>query len=83
MLLVSQGHVIVDSGQKKIALTKGGVVGEMSLLSGQLSSADVIAETATKAFVLHRNVFQDLMVKHEELAEPMGSLMNSKVSGYK
>lgn len=83
MLLLSQGHVIVDLGQKKIPLAKGDVVGEMSLLSCQLSSADVIAETATKAFALNRHAFQGLMVRHGELAAMMESLMHSRVSGNK
>lgn len=80
MLLISEGQVAVDLVHKKIALAKGDIVGEMSLLSGQLSSADVIAETVTKAFALHRYDFHRLMAEYAELASVMSSLMNSRIS---
>ena len=80
MLLINQGRVVVDLGQKKIPLPVGSVVGEMSLLSGQVCGADVIAESPIKAYALHRYDFQNLMAEFTDLATVMSELMNSRAS---
>ena len=80
MLLIKQGKVAVILEDKEITLGKGTVLGEMSLLSGKPSKADVIAKTDTEAFVLERDDFQTLMSAHTELASTMTQLMKSRVS---
>lgn len=80
MLLIKQGKVTVMLDSKEIMLGKGAVLGEMSLLSGRPSKADVIAQTDTEAFVLERDDFQQLMSEHTELASVMTNLMKSRFS---
>ncbi|MCW8923834.1 MAG: protein kinase [Gammaproteobacteria bacterium] len=80
MLLIKQGKVNVMLKDKEITLGKGVVLGEMSLLSGNPSKADVIAQTDTEAFVLERDDFQTLMSAHTELASVMTRLMKSRLS---
>lgn len=80
MLLITQGKVCVPLGDNNIYLTQGTVVGEMSLMSGQLSKADVIAETETSAYSLNRYDFQNLMSKHEGLSTTMKALVESRSS---
>ena len=78
MYLVYQGTVTVDLGDKKISLSEGTVLGEMSLLSGQRSSADVIADTDTTAFIINRFFFKKLISEHAELESVMSVLMKSR-----
>lgn len=80
MLLVKQGRVLVELGEKDIILKKGAVLGEMALLSGKPSKADVIAQTETEVFALHRNDFQELMTRYTKLASVMTLLMKSRIS---
>ena len=80
MLLIKQGKVSVVLKDKEISLGEGSVLGEMSLLSGKPSKADVIALTDAETFVLERIDFQILMSKHTELAAVMTSLMKSRLS---
>lgn len=80
MLLLKQGQVKVELGDTDIYLRKGSVVGEMALLSGKPSKANVIAETETEAFVLYRDDFQELMARYTKLASVMTLLMKSRIS---
>ena len=81
MMIISEGSVVVDLGQTKIALEKNDIVGEMSLLSGQLSTANVIASSAAKAFAIHRYDFQNLTTNHAEFASAIESLVDSRNAG--
>ena len=47
--------------------TVGGVLGEMSLLTGHLSTADVIATTPVKTLVLPTEAYQRIRAEHPEL----------------
>ena len=78
MYLVYQGTVTVDLGDKKISLSEGTVLGEMSLLSGQRSTADVVADTDTTAFIINRFFFKKLIAEHAELESVMSVLMKSR-----
>lgn len=80
MLLIKQGKVSVMLNDKNISLGEGSVLGEMALLSGKPSKADVIADTDTETFVLERVDFQILMSKHTALAAVMTRLMKSRLS---
>jgi len=81
MLVIKQGQVKVLLEEKDIALARGSVLGEMALLTGTSSKADVIAKTETVALALHRDDFQMLMERHTELAAVMTQLMKSRMFG--
>ena len=81
MLIIKQGQVKVLLEEKDIALVRGSVLGEMALLTGTSSKADVIAKTETVALALHRDDFQMLMERHTELAAVMTQLMKSRMFG--
>jgi len=80
MLLIKQGKVFVELEDRNIFLKKGDVLGEMALLSGHDSKANVIADTETDVFVLYREDFQALMSRHKTLASVMSLLMKSRMS---
>ena len=80
MLLIKQGKVTVMLEDKQVSLAEGSILGEMALLSGKPSKADVIAQTDIEAFVLEPDDFQILMSKHIELAAVMTQLMKSRLS---
>jgi len=81
MMLIKKGEISVLLDDKVIQLKKGTVIGEMSLLSGKPSQADVIACTDVDVFMLDRNDFQELMSRHTELASVMTALMKSRLAG--
>ncbi|MBE9559656.1 MAG: protein kinase [Proteobacteria bacterium] len=81
MLIIKQGKVRVSLQDKDIDLGKGDVLGEIALLSGTPSKADVIAQTDTEALALYRDDFQALMELHTELATVMTNLMKSRMFG--
>ena len=81
MLLVKQGKISVELENRTVILKKGDVVGEMALVSGRPSKADVIADEETEVFVLYRDDFQELMKKHKPLASTMSRLLESRLSG--
>lgn len=81
MLIIKQGKVKVSLEDRDIELGKGDVIGEIALLSGTPSKADVIAQTDTEALALYRDDFQALMEQHTELATVMTNLMKSRMFG--
>ena len=81
MLLIKRGKIFVVLDDQNIFLKKGNVVGEMALLSGHPSKADVIADEETEAFVLYRDDFQQLMKKYNSLASTMTLLLKSRLTG--
>lgn len=81
MLIIKQGKVKVALEDKAIELGRGDVLGEIALLSGMPSKADVVAQSDTKALALYRDDFQSLMARHTELASVMTSLMKRRMFG--
>ena len=81
MLVIKQGKVKVSLEDRDIELGKGDVLGEIALLSGTPSKADVVALTDTKALALYRDDFQELMEQYTELATVMTDLMKSRMFG--
>lgn len=81
MLIIKKGKVKVGLEEKDIALGKGDVIGEIALLSGTPSKADVVAQTDTEALALYRDDFQVLMEKHNDLATVTTNLMKSRMFG--
>jgi serine/threonine protein kinase len=66
--------------KRSISLTKGNVVGEISLLVKTRYSADIVALTDTTAFYLDRQCFHELIEKHPGFAEVMSQLMTSRMA---
>ena len=81
MLIIKAGKVKVSLDEKDVELGKGDVLGEMALLSGTPSKADVIALVDTEVLVLYRVECQALMERHTELATVMTNLMKSRMFG--
>ncbi len=79
MLIIKRGTVNVSLEDKDIELGKGDVLGEIALLSGMPSKADVVAQSDTKALALYRDDFQILMEQYTELATVMTNLMKSRM----
>ena len=70
--LVVDGKVEVRKGQKVLAvLEKGQFFGEMSVIDGQPRSADVVAVSQTRCWVLPSWGFAGLIKAHPEVAIPM------------
>lgn len=81
MLVIKSGSVIVRLDDKDVGLEQGDVIGEMALLSGNPSKADVIAKTDTEVLAFYRDDFQVLMEKHAALATAMTELMKRRMFG--
>jgi serine/threonine protein kinase len=81
MLIIKQGAVTVKLEDRDIELGRGEVLGEISLLSGTPSKADVIANTDTTALAIHRDDFLEMMEQHTDLATLMTSLMKRRMFG--
>lgn len=70
--LVIDGKVEVRKGQKVLAaLGKGEFFGEMSVIDGEPRSADVVATSPTRCWVLPAWNFAGLIKAHPEVAIPM------------
>ena len=70
--LVLEGKVEVRKGGKVLAtLGKGQFFGEMSVIDGQPRSADVVAVTASRCWVLVAWSFAGMLKGHPEIALPM------------
>lgn len=70
--LVLDGKAEVRQGTRTIAtLGKGQFFGEMSVIDGQPRSADVLAATATRCWVLPAWSFAGVIKGHPEVAIPM------------
>lgn len=81
MLLIRQGRARVRLDEQEVELGKGEIIGEMSLLSGKPSKANVTAMTPVEALALYRDDFQALMAEHRALAAVMTGLMKSRMFG--
>jgi len=70
--LILDGKVEVRKGGRKLAtLGKGQFFGEMSVIDGQPRSADVVAVSPTRCWVLVSWSFAGLLKSHPDMALPM------------
>lgn len=84
LFLLLNGRVevvdICDSPRKRIDYDgPGAVLGEMSLLTGQVCSADVIAITSTVALVLPVKAFEGLRQEFPELEIALSQLVSDRL----
>jgi len=81
MYIVENGRVRIelcnDDGRTLVIadLQRGEFFGEMSLMTGELRSADVIASEETTVLMLDREALVPLMEKYPELAEHMSQAL--------
>lgn len=81
MYVLESGHVRIEvrdaSGTVQLVgrLGRGDFFGELSLMTGEVRTADVVAEQEAMVLVLDRETVQPLLEKHPELAEYMGRIL--------
>lgn len=80
MYIIKEGVVTVNLDNKSLNLGKGSVLGEMAILSGGHSTADVISNSDTQTLILSRNAFLKLMSVHKPLAISMTQLMQGRMA---
>ena len=79
MMILISGHVQVCLQDRRVNLKKGAVIGEMALLSGITAKANVIAVCDTEVLAISRTVFNDLMLRYQQLAIAMTDFMQSRL----
>ncbi|MFV2032298.1 MAG: protein kinase [Gammaproteobacteria bacterium] len=86
LYIIFQGRVEVripdQNGEihRKIALKKGSVVGEISLLINSTYSSDVVALTDTIALYLDRKRFMRLIEQHKTFADITSNMMTNRMA---
>jgi len=66
--------------KSRITLSKGEVVGEVSLLVNSTYSTDIIALSKMAAFYLDQQHFKELIERHPDFAEVMSQLMANRMA---
>ncbi len=83
LLLEGRAAVIVAGGSTEPSevaeVSVGEVVGEMALISGERTSADVVARTAVRVLNLPANDFHELARKHPEIAVVLTRLIAKRL----
>ncbi|MGI9472657.1 MAG: protein kinase domain-containing protein [Rubripirellula sp.] len=82
--LILDGHVdIIDvaAGERIDCDGAGSVLGEMSLLTNQPCSADVVATSDVEALVLSAQGYSDLKSQHPELEIAISQLVSDRLGG--
>jgi hypothetical protein len=81
LMVVCDGLIEVEAGGKKIAqLRNGSFVGEMSFISGDLTSANVYAVTETKIISWNKDKLKKLLQNNAELQLGMQSVLNTDLT---
>lgn len=82
-LLISGSVDVIDSstGERIDRDGAGSVLGEMSLLTGQLCSAGVIATSDVEALVLSTESYHRLIASHPELEIALSQLVSDRLGG--
>ena len=85
MYMIFSGEVevlipdVIRGAEKKVTLSKGAIVGEISLLTKKPYSADVIASTDTSVLYLNSKVFYRLIKSHKSFASRMSNLVSERM----
>jgi CRP/FNR family transcriptional regulator, cyclic AMP receptor protein len=70
--LILEGKAdVVKQGKKLAELGKGDFFGELSVIDGQLRTADVVAVIETKCWILSQWAMKSIIVNHPEVALSM------------
>jgi hypothetical protein len=81
LMVVYDGLIEVEAGGKKIAqLRNGSFVGEMSFISGDLTSANVYAVAETKIICWNKDKLKKMMQNNPELQLGLQAVLNSDLT---
>ena len=73
-------HVVTNDGNLlNFEMNEGAVLGELSLVSNQLRTADVVAETQTIMLVIDIETFQELMIENWRVTQVFAALIGRRV----
>ena len=85
VLLEGRAAVVVGDGGDEptevAEVTVGDVVGEMALISGERTSADVVARTPVRALNLPASAFHEMARQHPEIAVVLTRLIAKRLGG--
>lgn len=85
MYVIVEGHALVpvldEEGKEQFVAQLGPkqVFGEMALLTGEVRSADVIAATSCRCLVLRRDVVDELITQHTEVAQLLTAILGERL----
>ena len=84
LFILYDGRIHIDLQNKQgktiqFSLDKGAIVGEMSLVSNQLTGANVSAETTVTMLTLDIETFQELMVENWRVTKAFAGLIGQRV----
>lgn len=71
---------IVRQVDRKVTLSEGSIIGEISLLTDNPYSADVLAVSDTSVLYLDRENFNRLIEQHKSFAETMTNLVSERMA---
>jgi serine/threonine protein kinase len=71
---------VIRGIDRKVTLSKGAVVGEISLLTKEPYSADVVATKDTSVLFLNRKIFNRLIQSYKSFASRMSSLVSERMA---
>ena len=84
MFVVAAGQLeVVHPGQREAAITlsRGAIVGEMSLLTGEPRSATVQTLTTAVLYEIRKDALDSVLAKRPSLAAELGSLLSHRMCG--
>ncbi len=84
MFVVAAGQLeVVHPGQREAAITlsRGAIVGEMSLLTGEPRSATVQTLTTAVLYEIGKDALDSVLAKRPSLAAELGSLLSHRMCG--
>jgi CRP-like cAMP-binding protein len=81
LFLIASGAVEIDcDGEIKASLSEGEIVGETSLLLRSKATATVRATKNTRALLLPRSVFNELIMTHPQILELINDLKEERLN---
>lgn len=83
MYIIWDGEILIKLPKQEIIRCRGEIVGEISMLTGNPYSVDVVANTQVKAFSIDYDVFQQLISTNREIAIACTALMVDRLKTMK
>ncbi|MDZ7763885.1 MAG: DUF5995 family protein [Melioribacteraceae bacterium] len=82
LILIIEGIVSVNDkdGNKISTIRKNSVVGEMSLLTDSVASADCIAESEVKSLVIPHSTFKNYLIQYTEISYGLMKVLAQKLT---
>jgi CRP-like cAMP-binding protein len=77
LLLLFSGSAVVDVNGKIVAgIREGSFMGEMSFITGNVTTAKVVADTQIRYLTFGKDELLNVMKKHKEVDDGMKSIFN-------